>query len=227
MHGGGGVHLARIVGRDGAETVGHLSIVEGLTGLGVRVVFDGCDLPVGRIESSKAEVTVVVVAVGLGVVGGGLRMEDAHTEVADGHCAYLSRFEMEEGRARGVGGWGDGTDDAAAWGPPLVAHMDRDPVEAQLGHLQKAPERQRIELRRAVGTDAGAVAREAVGKGAILGEGGLTSDDGHRLDVEAVGLQAAVDRGIGRSRETFCEGDVALGRVVVDLGEEERAGVVP
>ena len=163
---------------------------------------------------------MVVVAVGLGIVGGGLGMEDAHTEVVDGHRAYLPRFEMEEGRARGVGGRRDGTDDAAARGPPLVAHLDGDPIKAQLGHLQKAPERQRIELRRAVGTDAGAVAREAVGKGAILGEGGLPSDDGHRLDVEAVGLQVAVDRGIGRSREALVEGDMALSRVVVDLGEE-------
>ena len=105
--------------------------------------------------------------------------------------------------------------------------MDRDPVEAQLRHLQEAPERQRIELRRAVGTDAGAVAREAVGKGAILGERRLTTDDGHRLDVETVGLQVAIDRGIGRRREAFVEGDMALSRVVVDLGKEERAGVVP
>ena len=105
--------------------------------------------------------------------------------------------------------------------------MDRDPVEAQLRHLQEASERERVELSRAIGTDAGTVARETVCKGAILGEGGLTADDGHRLDVEAVGLQAAVDRGVGRGRETFGEGDVALSRVVVDLGEEERAGVVP
>ena len=154
-------------------------------------------------------------------------MVDAHTEVADGHRAYLPRFEMKNGRARGVGGRRDGADDAAARRPPLVAHLDGDPVEAQLGHLQEAPERQRIELRRAVGTDAPTVTREAVGKGAILGEGGLAPDDGHRLDVEAVGLQAAVDRGIGRRREAFSEGDMALSRVVVDLGKEERAGVVP
>ena len=102
MHGGGGVHLARVVGRDGTEAVGHLSIVEGLTRLAVRVVFDGGDLPVGRVESCKTEVSVVVVAIGLGVVGSGLGMVDAHTEVADGHRAYLPRFEMEEGRARGV-----------------------------------------------------------------------------------------------------------------------------
>lgn len=137
MHGGGGVHLSRVVGRDGSEAVGHLSIVEGLTRLAVRVVFDGGDLPVGRIESGKTEVTVVVVAVGLGIVGGGLRMEDAHTEVADGHRAYLSRFEMEEGRARCVGGRRDGADDAAARRPPLVSHLDGDPVEAQLRHLQE------------------------------------------------------------------------------------------
>ena len=111
--------------------------MEGLARLVVRIVGDGGDLPVGRIEACKAEVTVVVVAVGLGVVGGGLRMEDAHTEVADGHRAYLPRFEMEEGRARGVGGRRDGTDDAAARRPPLVANLDGDTVEAQLGHLQE------------------------------------------------------------------------------------------
>ena len=105
--------------------------------------------------------------------------------------------------------------------------MDGDTVEAQLRHLQETPERERVELCRAIGTDAGTVARETVGKGAILGEGGLAADDGHRLDVEAVGLQAAVDRGIGRRREAFSEGDMALSRVVVDLGKEERAGVVP
>ena len=61
VHGGGGVHLPRVVGRDGAEAVGHLAIVEGLTRLVVRIVGDGGDLPVGRIESGKTEVTVVVV----------------------------------------------------------------------------------------------------------------------------------------------------------------------
>ena len=80
---------------------------------------------------------MVVVAVGLGIVGGGLGMVDAHTDVTDGHRAYLSRFEMEEGRARGVGGRRDGADDAAARRPPLVAHLDRDTVEAQFGHLQE------------------------------------------------------------------------------------------
>lgn len=113
---------------------------------------------------------MVVVAVGLGIVGGGLGMVDAHTDVTDGHRAYLSRFEMEEGRARGVGGRRDGTDDAAARGPPLVAHLDGDTIEAQLRHLQEPPERQRVELCRSIGTDAGTVARETVGKGAILGE---------------------------------------------------------
>ena len=131
------MHLARVVGRDGAEAVGHLSIVEGLTRLAVRVVGDGGDLPVGRVESGKTEVAVVVVAVGLGIVGGGLGMVDAHTDVSDGHRAYLPRFEMEEGRARCVGGRRDGADDAAARRPPLVAHLDGDPIEAQLGHLQK------------------------------------------------------------------------------------------
>ena len=71
------------------------------------------------------------------------------------------------------------------------------------------------------------MARETVGKGAVLGERRLAPDDGHRLDVEAVGLQVAIDRGIGRSREALVEGDVALSRVVVDLGKEERSGVVP
>lgn len=133
------MHLARVVGRDRTEAVGHLAIVEGLAGLIVRVVGDGGDLPVGRVESCKTEVSVVVVAVGLGIVGGGLGMLDAHTDVTDGHRAYLPLFEMEEGRARGVGGRRDGTDDAAARRPPLVAHLDGDTVEAQLRHLQEAP----------------------------------------------------------------------------------------
>ena len=80
---------------------------------------------VNSAESGERPVAASVVSVRSGILGLGQRVVYSHADVAHGHSSYLAVLQFQRhGLSRGVHTFYD----SAAWGAPLVAHLDVNPV---------------------------------------------------------------------------------------------------